>query len=127
MDIPKYLLIYFIYLCFILLLKMAKKSTVKNTKSNSPLSKKRKKLIALTDSWQAALSIISFVTLGFGIGFWAANLEKNDAIRQQDFECTKKIEAERKEWERERNNEIFLESISKAVSNTVKDSKNEIK
>ncbi len=127
MDISKYYLIYFIYLCFISILRMAKKNTDKPTNTESTEPEKKKKLFRLNESWQAFLSITALVGFGFGIGFYIGTLDKNEALRQQDFECTKQIEQEKREWEKERKNEIFLEVMSRIVSNQNNSSKNENK
>ncbi|MDR3057748.1 MAG: hypothetical protein LBU84_06365 [Prevotella sp.] len=106
---------------------MAKKNTDKTTNIENTEPEKKKKLFRLNESWQAFLSITALVAFGFGIGFHFGAQDKNEALRQQDFECTKQIEQEKKEWEKERKNEIFLEVMSRIVSNQNNDNKNENK
>lgn len=127
MDISKYFLIYFIYLCFISILGMAKRNTERNTKTDSTKPEKKKKLITLNETWQAILSGAGLIGIGFGIGLWVANQEKNDAIRQRDLDCDKRIEAAKKEWDNDKKNELFLEALTKIISNPIIKNKNENK
>ena len=90
-------------------------------------NKRMPKIKNINETWVALLSAIGLIGFGFSIGLWVGNVDKKDELRQKDIEWERKLDDEKKEWEKERRNDAIIEGFNALMSNMNNKEKNDNK